>query len=116
MDADGQKNWRNISVSDGGTAGERRPSAEVEFEKAMHALLIAMQGKDGNSVNENFRNVARGHTRPLRMAIRRLREARAARNHARNYPLAKEMARVFDQYVEQAFRPGHVTGEFDKAV
>lgn len=95
---DGNK-WGNLSIVDGGLL-RRRQRADIEFERALRALFVAMCGKDGKSVNKNFRNVARGHVTPWRVLMRRFREAKAARNDAHNYPLMKQTVRVLDSYID----------------
>lgn len=106
-----------LTVVAGGKAGTPRTHAELELERAIRALFVAMCGKDGKSVNKNFRNVARGATRPARMLARRLREAKAARNDAHNYPLAKQTVREIDEYVDRLFnmKLNGTTGDHPKA-
>ena len=100
------------TVSDGGRAKERRTRSDIELGRAVRELLYAMRNRDGNSVNKNFRNAARGYTKPIRILIRRLREAKAARNDRHHYPLAKQIGREYDKWVDDLFlNPSYTTGE-----
>jgi hypothetical protein len=104
MDAEGSKKAGKISLSDGGTAGQLRPSAEVELERAVRAFLFAMQTRRGTLVSRNVANVCEGITQsPVRMIVRRIKEARRARNHQHNYPLAKAIVAELDRYVDREF-------------
>lgn len=109
---------RLLTVSDGGRAKEHRTHADVELERAVRALFYAMCGRDGKSINKNFRNIACGETHPVRMLIRRLKEAKAARNDAVNYPKAKETVRELDRYVDRLFNRDvvheHTTGDYPR--
>lgn len=107
MSSDDGKKLGNLRIENGGRAGERRTLAEVELELALRALFYAMEGKE-----KNLRNVARGATHPLRMLVRRLREAKRARRDAVNYPLAKQIVRDLDWYVDDLFNR---TGDHPKA-
>lgn len=109
-DNDGKKRG-SLSISDGGRAQERRTTAEREFELAVRALFFAMCGKDGRAINKNFRNIACGHTKPLRLVIRRFREAKAARA-PRAYTQSKEIVHALDRYVDALHGRRHDTGEF----
>lgn len=101
-----------LTVLAGGKAGSPRTHAELELERALRALFYAMEGKKG----KNLRNVARGATHPARMLVRRLKDAKRARNDQLNYPLAKATVRELDRYVDQLFgRSIHTTGDFPKA-
>lgn len=118
MDTDGSKKLHKFSISDGGKAGERRTHADVELERALRALFFAMRGRDGKSLNMNFRNVAAGKTNPWRVLMRRFREAKAARNDTHNYPLMKESLRELDRWVDVLHGKRdrlHVTGEHKPA-
>lgn len=108
---DGKK-WGRLSISDGGKTlrGERRTNAEVQFDRAVRALFFAMCGKDGKSINKNFRNVTRGHTHPLRMVVRRFKEAKAARA-PKAYRQSKDVVRALDHYVDTLYGKQQQTGE-----
>jgi hypothetical protein len=93
-----------LCVIDGDRAGERRTHADVELDRAQRALFVAMCGRDGKSINKNFRNVACGATKPWRMLVRRLREAKGARNDRVNYPLAKLSVAQLDAWVDDLYR------------
>jgi hypothetical protein len=103
MDQSDGKNLGKLSISDGGRAGERRASADVQIERAFRELFFAMRGKDGKSINKNFRNVARGETKLICAYKRRIKELKAARNDAHNYPLAKASVREIDIWVDDLF-------------
>lgn len=112
MSDDDGKKWGNLSVSDGGQATTRRVSAEAELERALRALFVAMCGKDGKAINKNFRNIARGHVRPLRVVIRRFKEAKQARA-PQVYEKQKGVVRAFDRWVDQLHgKELTTTGEF----
>jgi hypothetical protein len=96
MTSEGGKNRGNLSIADGGMPSTK---ADVELERAARALFIAMCGKDGKSISKNFRNVARGHTSPLRMVVRRFKEAKAARS-PKAYTHSKDVVRALDRYVD----------------
>lgn len=118
MGTHGREKFHNphgLTVSDG---REREPgearTPEDELERLARELFFAMRRKDGTSVSENFRSVTRKNgTRPLKMLIRRLKEAKAARNDAHNYTLAKDLMSGIDAYVDHLYRKPttHVTGE-----
>lgn len=114
-------NCARIRITDGGltTRKERRTSAELEYDRALRAVFVAMQDRHGRYVNRNFNNVAKGRS-PWRTLMRRFKEAKAARNDAHNYPLMQEAVDVLRQYVETMRPLGahsqsqmNVTGEFD---
>jgi hypothetical protein len=93
------KNVDYLRVEDGGAAGLPRTDADA-LEKATRDLFFAMRNKDGNAISKNFRNASNASTRPLRMLIRRFKEAKAARNDALNYPLMKQTVRAIDDWVD----------------
>ena len=107
--ADGKK-WGQLSISDG---GQRSTKADIELERAARALFVAMCGKDGKSINKNFRNVACGHTNPLRVVVRRFKEAKAARA-PRAYDHSKAVVKALDRYVD-ALHGMRSTGEYPPA-
>lgn len=117
MDIDRDKKLARFRISDGGKAGELRTSVEKEYDRALRAVFTRMENRHGHYVNRNFNNVAKGQTTPWRGLMRRFKEAKAARNDARNYPLMLEAVGVLKEYVE-TFRPmgahsqSNVTGEF----
>lgn len=98
------KNWGNMSVLDGGRSSELRTHEEMDLERAQRALFVAMCGRDGKSISKDFRNVARGHVKLLRAFMRRVRQAKAARNDQHNYPLMKQSVAEIDAYVDRVFR------------
>lgn len=87
-----------LRIEDGGKARQPRTHAELELERAVRALFYAMEGK-----GKGLRNVACGVTHPVRMLVRRFQEAKRARRHAVNYPLAKQAVRALDEYVDALF-------------
>lgn len=110
-------NPHNLTVSDGGKTLRGEPKTDADYlEGKVRELLFAMRRKNGTSVSQNFRNAARKDgTRPLRMLIRRLKEAKAARNDAHNYPLAKLTVREIDAFVDRLYHKqdeNQITGEF----
>lgn len=107
-----------LTVLNGGKAGEPRTHADLELDRAMRALFYAAKDRKGRSVNKNFRNVARGATHPWRALVKRFREAKRARNAARNYPLMKDAVRELDRYVDRLFGradDGYTTGDYPHA-
>jgi hypothetical protein len=105
---------KNLGCIDGGRLSTR---AELELERAARELFFAMRGKDGKLINKNFRNVTRGQTSPLRQIVRRFKEAKAARNDARNYPLMKKTVRELDRWVDALHGKAteQITGEHSPA-
>jgi hypothetical protein len=93
------KNWGNLTIADGGRAGEHRTRAELELERTVRALFYAMHTKDGHAISKNFRNVARGHTRPLRTLVKRLREAQERRCPVA-YENSKDVVRALDRFID----------------
>lgn len=73
------------------------------LEKEIRALFFAMRGRNGKSLNKNFRNIARGHVKMIATLKRRIQDAKAARNDAHNYPLVKQSIRAIDEYVDDLF-------------
>lgn len=110
MNDAGGKKWGGLTVENGGTPSRK---ADVELERAARALFVAMCGRDGKSISKNFRNVARGHTSPLRMVVRRFKEAKAARA-PKAYLHSKAVVRALDQYVD-ALHSMRNTGEHEPA-
>lgn len=110
---DGKKLGFRPTVSDGGkTEREERPtSAEKELELAARELFYAMRGKDGKSISKNFRNASRGATTPLRMVVRRFKEAKAARA-PKAYRQSKDVVRALDEFVDALHNRRNDTGEF----
>lgn len=99
METDTRKNLRNeLVVLPGGRAYVRPTHAERDVERAVRALVYAMAGKD-----RNLRNVASGRTSPVRMLVRRFKEAKRARRDRVNYPLCKEAVRELDRFVDALF-------------
>lgn len=88
-----------LRLEEGGQPRAPRTHAELELERAVRALFYAMEGK-----NKSMRNVAEGVTHPVRMLVRRFRDAKRARRHAVNYPLAKQAVRALDDYVDALFQ------------
>jgi len=112
MDADNGKN-RGIRVEDGGTARERRTIAELQLERDLRALFVALCGKDGKALNRNYANVANGHTRPWRVLVRRIKEARLARA-PQGYEQSKAVARRLSAFVDDLYDRSGDTGDFPK--
>lgn len=101
----------NLRVLRGGRASERRTHAELELERAIRALVYAMDGK-----GKNLRNVARGATHPAKMLVKRFQEAKRARKDQVNYPLAKQTVAELDRYVDRLFGKERITttGDFPR--
>lgn len=99
-----------FTIRDGGKAGERRTSADQQLERDVRAAFYAMCGKDGKSLNQNFRNVAKGRTSPVRMLMRRIREARRMRA-PQSYEQAKNIVAAMDRWVEELHGRRQDTGE-----
>lgn len=113
MSQDAGKKRGNLTLEDGGLRTPR--TVDDELERRARELFFAMRRKDGASVNKNFRNVARGHIHPLRVLMRRFKEAKAARNDAHNYPLMKQTIRDIDAWVDALHGKRQslsITGEF----
>lgn len=103
-----------FTIEDGGQAHVRRTHAEVELERAIRALFYAMEGKK----SRNLHNVAEGVTHPVRMLMKRLKEAKRARRDSVNYPLAKQTVQELDQYVDRLFNrtsENYTTGDHPAA-
>lgn len=107
MSHDGSKNLGNLTIQDGGRAGERRTLAEVELELALRELFYAMERKE-----KGIRNVASGVTHPARMLIRRFREAKRARRDQTNYRLVKQVVRAIDAYADALFGRTETVDEY----
>ncbi len=107
MSHDGSKKVGNLTVSDGGRAGERRTLAEVELELALRELFYAMERKE-----KGIRNVAAGVTHPARMLVRRFREAKRARRDQTNYRLVKQVVRAIDAYADALFGRTETVDEY----
>lgn len=116
MKTDGGKKVGSLEISDGGKAHERLTHAERELEKAQRAVFYAMCGKDGKSVSRNFRNIARGSVKPLRVLAKRLREAKLARC-PKAYDESKRLTRALDRYIDAVHGKDvqYDTGEFRPA-
>ena len=110
MSNDAGKKWGGLTVENGGTPSRK---ADLELERAARALFVAMCGKDGKSINKNFRNVARGHTNPLRVVVRRFKEAKLARA-PKAYDHSKAVVKALDRYVD-ALHGMRITGEYPPA-
>ena len=113
MDDDGNNKWANLSIEDGGTARERRTQAEVQLERDLRALFVALCGKDGKALNRNYANVAKGHTRPWRVLVRRIKEARAQRA-PNGYEHSKAVARRLGAFIDDLYDRRNDTGDFPK--
>ena len=96
--SDGQK-WGNLQIEDGGNRGTR---AEVQLERDLRELFVALCGKDGKALNRNYANVANGHTRPWRVLVRRIKEAKALRAPD-GYARSKQMAERLSVYVDELY-------------
>ncbi|MDB4916375.1 MAG: hypothetical protein JWM95_4019 [Gemmatimonadetes bacterium] len=99
MSADGGKYLRSVRVENGGDR-TLRTTAEVRLEQEVRRIVVAMHGRNGKAINENFANMARGEVRPLRVLVRRLKELKAARAPD-SYKKSKEMARALDRFVDE---------------
>ena len=107
------KNRGNFGIEDGGTRGTR---AEVQLERDLRELFVALCGKDGKALNRNYANVANGHTRPWRVLVRRIKEARSLRAPD-GYARSKQMAERLSVFVDELYgrAPMHDPGEFRPA-
>ena len=107
------KNWGNLQIEDGGTRSTR---AEVQLERDLRELFVALCGKDGKALNRNYANVANGHTRPWRVLVRRIKEARSLRAPD-GYARSKQMAERLSVFVDELYgrAPMHDPGEFRPA-
>jgi hypothetical protein len=116
MGTNERENLHKLTISDGGLTerGVKRTHADVELERALRALFVAMRDRRGRSVGMGFRDVASGKTAPWRMLMRRLREAKAARNDAHNYPLMKRTVREIDRWVDRIHGRSGDTGDYPK--
>lgn len=76
--------------------------ADIRLERTMRECGAAMQTKDGKSISKNFRNVANGTVKMTRAFQRRVKEAKAARNAAHNYPILRRAALAFVDYVDDS--------------
>lgn len=107
------KNWANLQVEDGGTAAQRRTHAEKQLERDLRALFVALRGKDGKALNRNYSNVAKGHVRPWRVLVRRIKEAKAMRA-PKGYEHSKAVARRLGEFVDDLYDRRNDTGDFPK--
>ena len=98
-----EKKLHNLTISDGGLAQTRRTRAELELERALRALFVAMQDRQGRSINQNFRNIASRKTQPWKGIVRRFKEAKRARNDQHNYPLARQVGQAFERYADELY-------------
>ena len=106
MNAERGKNRGNLGVEDGGNRGTR---AEIQLERDLRELFVALCGKDGKALNRNYANVANGHTRPWRVLVRRIKEAKALRAPD-GYARSKQMAARLSVFVDELY-DRHDTGE-----
>lgn len=102
MSAQDGKKVGFLTLEDGGRASDRRTHAERNVERAVREIFYAMEGK-----SKGMKNVAGGVTHPVRMLVRRFREAKRARRDAINYPLAKQAVRALDTYLDELFLARH---------
>lgn len=114
MNGSGGKKLGNLSIEDGGLAGVPRTHADVELERACRAAFYAMQGQGGVSLSKNFRNIAQGRVRPLRVLMKRIRDARRQRS-PQSHQQAKAIVRALDRWVDAVHGVQHDTGEFRPA-
>ena len=114
MDEDSGKKWPNgMHAIDGGSAGERRTHADVQLERDIRAAFYAMCGKDGKQLGPNFRNVTKGHTNPMRVLVRRIKEAKRMRS-PHSYEQGKRIGAAYFRWLATTHGREQITGDWPR--